>query len=100
MGFKKGQSGNPGGMQRDKLFGDALRISACEDANAKIPKCNGRNRLRAAADALMLKAMLGDVPAIKEVADRLDGKVPQAVIGGGEESAHVHQLIFRPVRPR
>ena len=40
--------------------------------------------LQAVATALVGKAMLGDVPAIKEIADRLDGKVPQGIIGGEE----------------
>lgn len=34
--------------------------------------------------ALLAKAQEGDVPAIREVMDRVEGKVPQAVIGGEE----------------
>ena len=45
----------------------------------------GRDKLRAVADALVSKAISGDVVAIKEIADRLDGKVPQGVVGGGED---------------
>jgi len=30
--------------------------------------------------------MAGDVPALKEIGDRLDGKVPQALVGGDEDS--------------
>lgn len=41
-------------------------------------------RLRRIADALLNQAETGDVQAIKEVADRLDGKVPQAVVGDDE----------------
>ena len=44
-----------------------------------------KTKLRAVADALVDKAMSGDVQAIKEVADRIDGKVPQGVIGGDED---------------
>lgn len=44
----------------------------------------GRIKLRAVADALVDEAMNGNVAAIKEVADRLDGKVPQAVIGSND----------------
>jgi hypothetical protein len=40
--------------------------------------------LRRVADALISKALTGDVAAIKEVADRLDGRVPQAVVGDDE----------------
>jgi len=34
--------------------------------------------------ALLAKAQEGDVPAIKEVLDRVEGKVPQGIIGGEE----------------
>ena len=40
--------------------------------------------LKAAATALMARAMTGDVAALKEVADRLDGKVPSTVGGSTE----------------
>lgn len=48
---------------------------------------DGGTRLRQVADALVLKAVSGDVQAIKEIADRLDGKVPQAVVGDDEHDA-------------
>ncbi len=70
------------GQQRDKPFRDALRMeiaSAGED----------RKALRAVAQALLGKAMMGDVQAIKELGDRLDGKPAQAVVGGDEEDAPV-----------
>lgn len=45
----------------------------------------GPTALREVAQALVDKARSGDVQAIKEVADRLDGKVPQGLIGGDED---------------
>lgn len=60
---------------KEKSFANMLNIAikqATED---------GRDKLRAVADALLDKAMSGDVQAIKEVADRLDGKVAQAIVG-------------------
>jgi hypothetical protein len=39
--------------------------------------------------ALIAKAQEGDVPAIKEVFDRVDGKVAQAIIGGDEEDPEI-----------
>jgi len=69
---------NPRGQQRDKPFRDALRMeiaSAGEDHKA----------LRAVAVALLGKAMMGDVQAIKELADRLDGKVPQGIGTEGDD---------------
>lgn len=53
----------------EKTFANMLRI-AISEAHEK-----GGTKLRAVADALVTKAISGDVPAIKEVADRLDGKV-------------------------
>lgn len=70
--------GRPIGAQnKDKPFRDALRLqiaAAGED----------RKALRGVADALIEKARSGDVQAIKELADRLDGKVPQAIVGDDE----------------
>lgn len=59
----------------EKTFANMLRL-AINEAHAE-----GGTRLRAVADALVKKAETGDVPAIREIADRLDGKVPQAIVG-------------------
>lgn len=60
-----------------------------------------KTKLRAVADALVDKAIAGDVQAIKEVADRLDGKVPQAVVGDGDSDPInlVHRIERHIVRP-
>jgi hypothetical protein len=44
----------------------------------------GTTKLRDVAEALVAKGMDGDIQAIKEIADRLDGKVPQAIAGDPE----------------
>jgi hypothetical protein len=71
-------AGRPAGAQnKDKPFRDALRMeiaAAGEDHKA----------LRRIASALIEKAASGDVQAIKEIGDRLDGKPAQAIIGGDE----------------
>ena len=72
MPFKKGQSGNPGGRPKEKPFSDALRMEiadAGEDHKA----------LRRVARKLIENAEAGDIRAIRELADRLDGKPIQAV---------------------
>lgn len=56
----------------EKTFANMLRIAISEAHET------GGTRLRAVADALVEKAMTGDVNAIREIGDRLDGKVPQA----------------------
>lgn len=52
-----------------------------------------KTKLRAVADALVDKAMSGDVPAIKEIADRLDGKPKQQVEMMGEDGESLFKEI-------
>ena len=64
--------GRPLGSQnKDKRFKAALVRYAEADPT----------RLDGMAEKLWATAMEGDVSAIREVADRLDGKVPQAIVG-------------------
>jgi ribosomal protein L17 len=65
---------------KEKSFANMLNIAIKEAIEG-----TDKTKLRAVADALVDKAMSGDVQAIKEVADRIDGKVPQGVIGGDED---------------
>lgn len=74
---------------KEKSFANMLNIAIREAILDADGKPTERIRLREVADALVLKAMAGDVAAIKEVADRLDGKVPQGIIGGGEDDPPV-----------
>lgn len=60
------------GPKSDKLWSDAVRIAAlreAEDDDGKI-----RKRLNILADNLLKAAIAGDIQAIKEVGDRIDGK--------------------------
>ena len=75
--FKPGQSGNPNGRPKSKPFKEAIQRALAEAGDDKAS-------LQAVATALVDKAMQGDVQAIEEIADRLDGKVPQGIIGGEE----------------
>ena len=68
-----------GSPNRDKPFRDALRIEI-----AALQADDDRRGLRRLARALIERAAKGDVAAIREVADRLDGKVPQAIGGAGD----------------
>lgn len=94
MPFEKGKSGNPSGRPKAKPFADALRMelaAAGEDHRA----------LREIAKALIDKSRSGDMQAIKEFADRIDGKVPQAVVGDEEQDAiqvlqRIERVIVRP----
>lgn len=77
MTFQPGQSGNPGGRPKSKPFKDALLIEALA-AERGDPCQAKKGSLRWNARQLLEK---GEVPAIKEIADRLDGKVTQGISG-------------------
>jgi hypothetical protein len=79
MPFAPGQSGNPGGRpKRAKLWQDAI-IRAVKRREQDDPKA-----LEKLADALIRKVEEGDVSAIKEFGDRVDGRVAQAIVGDDE----------------
>lgn len=80
MPFAPGVSGNPAGTpgpKHNKLFRDALTLAVKRSEGDKTD-------LARIAEALVNKAKDGDVPAINAVADRLDGKAPQAIVGDPE----------------
>ena len=72
--FKKGQSGNPGG--RAKILSATYHRLLHE-----VDPADERQRTRAelVALALIKKAQGGDVQAIKELGDRLEGKPRQTI---------------------
>ena len=73
-----GRSGTNKG--KEKPFRDALRMelaAAGEDQKA----------LRVIAAKMIAIAQAGDMQAIKEIGDRIDGKVPQALVGDDDEPA-------------
>jgi hypothetical protein len=62
-----------GSVNREKPFADVLRVALLS---------GGGRRLRIIADKLAEKAEQGDLEAIKQVADRLDGRPTQAIERG------------------
>ncbi len=72
-----------GRPKSEKTFANMLRI-AIKQAHDEDDNGEKRDKLRAVADALVAKAITGDVPAINAIAERLDGKVPQALVGDSE----------------
>jgi hypothetical protein len=91
-------AGRPRGAWANKAWRDALRIAVLRpvDDDEK-PK----TKLDELVASLIKEARDGDVTALKEIGDRLDGKVPQALIGGDEDDAPISfQFIeLRAVRP-
>ncbi len=60
---------------KEKSFANMLNIAIKEAHDDK------RDKLRAVADKLVELAIAGDMQAIKEIGDRLDGKPAQAIEG-------------------
>jgi uncharacterized protein DUF5681 len=73
--WPKGVSGNPGGRPKKRLLTDELELLLEQEAP------NSRNKTWAVviAEALLRKAREGDVRAISELANRIEGKPLQAV---------------------
>lgn len=83
MVFQPGQSGNPGGRPKEKPWKEALRMEAL--AAERGDPCEAKpGSLRWNARKLL---EMGDVSAIKEIGDRFDGKVAQAIVGDDEQDA-------------
>lgn len=66
--------GNTNGAKKNRAWRDTLRREATKDPE----------KLRKIALALFEKALDGDIAAIKELGDRLDGKAVQAIVGDSE----------------
>ncbi len=98
MAFEKGRSGNPNGRpKRAKLFETALMMEL-KDAGEDMPALReiARNLI-----ALCKTEVKDALPAIKEFADRIDGKVPQAIVGDDDEDpinvlARIERVIVQP----
>ncbi|MDE2099595.1 MAG: hypothetical protein KGL39_20250 [Patescibacteria group bacterium] len=78
---------------KDKPFRDALRMEIAEAQADENPRS-----LRLVARKLLDRALSGDVQAIKEIGDRLDGKPAQAITGDNElDPIRVIQEIRRSI---
>jgi len=79
MPFTKGNNGYPAEQKKARQFRDMLNVALADD------KGGPGVRLRKIADNLVKQAQKGEAWAIKEVADRLDGKPAHTVRGSGYE---------------
>jgi molecular chaperone GrpE (heat shock protein) len=89
MAWQPGQSGNPNGApKRAKLWRDAINraIKRREETDPQA--------LEKLADKLLSAVDTGDVSAMKEFGDRVDGKVPQAIVGDDDQDpVTVRQIV-------
>jgi hypothetical protein len=84
MPFKPGQVTNPNGARKERKFFQMLLIAL----NAEGPDV----RLRRVAEQLVTAAEKGEPWAIRELMDRIDGKVPQATILQGDADEPVRYV--------
>ena len=67
---------NPKGPKSDKVWRDAIRLAVARASDGKT------KTLELLAKRLVAKALDGDMQAMKEIGDRLDGKPAQAIVNG------------------
>ena len=92
MPFEPGQSGNPNGGAKIKKFYAALDRAIAQDDS---------KRLRDAAEKLLDLAAQGELAAIKELGDRLDGKAAQQIVhaGDADNPVRVEKIVREVVKP-
>ena len=90
-------AGAPVGNQnavKPKIWTDAIKRALARRAD---DDGRGLNKL---ADVLLDKALEGDLQALKELGDRLDGKPAQAIIGGDADDPPIkEERVVRYVEP-
>lgn len=90
MPFEEGVSGNPGGRpKRAKLTYDALLIELKSRESDKDKK-----GMRKIVTKLVDLAEEGERWAVEFIRDTIDGKPPQAIVGGDEDDAPI-SLVTR-----
>lgn len=81
MPYEPGQSGNPGGRRNQRPMRDAIEAELRQEVpDPDDPKARA-TKYRLLARALVKAGLGGDIRAISEINDRVDGKVPQALTG-------------------
>lgn len=84
--------GNTNSSKNNRLWAETIRRAVVQSDG---------ERLRRIAEALLVKAEDGDMTAIKELGDRLDGKASQVIEGSGENGEivtinRIERVIVNP----
>lgn len=88
--FKPGQSGNPKGRPKSITLSEAYR-----KVLAEVDETDPQRRTRAEilAEQMYVKAKSGDVAALREMADRVEGKPRQTLSLSPERGEQLEQAI-------
>lgn len=92
---------NPKGAKSDKIWRDAIMRAVRRLDGDEAPRdAKPEQRLERLADMLVSKGLGGEVPALREIGDRLDGKPAQAITGEIENPLNIiHEIRRTIVRP-
>ncbi len=83
------QPGNKNGA-KGKIWSDAIRKAVMEKADGDDGE--GVKKIKLMARALVEKGLSGDIAALKEVGDRLEGKPAQVIQGPADDGAFLITL--------
>jgi predicted acylesterase/phospholipase RssA len=88
--FQPGQSGNPKGRPKSITLSEAYRkmLAAVDETDPE-----KRTHAEVLAEQMYAKAKTGDVSALKEIADRVEGKARQTVALTLEKREQLEQAI-------
>lgn len=98
MPFQPGQSGNPGGRGTEKIWRDALLRAVKRREPFETEKGKPPQRLDLLAEQAVKQGLAGDVSALREIGDRLDGKAVQQ-IQAEIEATTTNEIRMVPVPP-
>jgi predicted transcriptional regulator len=88
--WKPGQSGNPKGRPKSITLSEAYRkmLSQVDETDPE-----RRTRAEVLAEQMYIKASSGDVSALREIADRVEGKARQTIALSVEKREQLEQAI-------
>lgn len=87
MAAKRGAPpGNKNAKRQAGIWTDAIRWALAQQGP------EGQKRLRRAALALVTEAEAGNVAALKEIGDRLEGKAVQPIVGANDHPPLQHAV--------
>lgn len=79
-----GTIGNTNSNRNNRMWADTIKRALIQSDG---------ERLRKLAEALINKASEGDVSALKEIGDRVDGKVTQSIEHSGPDGKEIPHLM-------
>lgn len=77
------------GRKGEKIWADAVRRAVHRRLEGEEGKPQKIERL---ADQLVESGLAGDIAALREIGDRLDGKPRQTIEGPGPDGEHLHKV--------